>query len=148
MADPIAPPFEARPIYLVLAFFVLVVLGLWMTWRITAYKSKVVPEYSLKTVSRSEKKTWLIQINDVLERYGNTDPRVYHLELAKILREAAGTRLGADVSSWTGTDVSKVPQLASFGRLITAFEEPSFAESASTQPAESANVAKEAISQW
>ena len=148
MADPIAPPFDARPIYLVLAFLGLLVLALWMTWRVSAYRAKVAPEFDLKRVSRAEKRTWLTEIDRVLTRYGDSDSRVYHLELAKILREAAGTRLGADVSSWTGADVSRVPQLASFGRLITAFEEPSFAESPASNPAESATVAKEAISRW
>lgn len=122
MVEDLVAPFEASPFYIVAALALLVVLAMWLGWRITSIGAKKRAPVRVRT--------WQKKIDDLREEHRNVgDSRVYALALAKLLRDFGTEKTGSDMSWMSVREATAMSGFTEFGELLSVLEEPSFGAS-------------------
>lgn len=137
MADSLATPFGPPPLFLIIAIGLLIILALWLGWRI----SKLREQPHLTPVRI---RTWQAKIDDAIA--GHHDPRVAALTLAKVLRDYGTERWGVPMASMTVSEIEAGRE--DFARLLRQLEEPSFSPFTSGEVERIADEAKGAVGSW
>lgn len=142
MVDDLVPPFEAATVYLVLTLALLVVLALWLGWRVTRLDEK--PRMAGRRVN-----TWRRRIDKLYAGYRkNGDTRVYCLALAKLLRGFGTEVSGQSMASLSVTEVHHVSGLPEIAQLLRELEDPSFIPSGVGEVGQLTDRAKAAVGGW
>ena len=142
MVDDLVPPFEAATVYLVLTLALLVVLALWLGWRVTRLDEK--PRMAGRRVN-----TWRRRIDKLYAGYRkNGDTRVYCLALAKLLRDFGTERSGQNMASLSAAEVHDVSGQPEFAELLRELEEPSFSPNGMGEVGQLTDRAKAAVGGW
>lgn len=140
MIDDLVAPFEASPFYLVGVVAILLVLALWLGWRISRLKAR--------PASRPPRvHTWQKKI-DQLVSDNVADTRVFALSLAKLLRDYGTARTGNDMSSLSVTDIENGGGSRDFTELLRVLEHPSFSPSGEANRDDLVARAKAVVGSW
>lgn len=139
MIEDLIPPFETSAFYLVGTFLLLVVLALWITWRVTDRKKKT-PQPRVRV--------WQRKIDALRNKYRDGEGRVFALALAKLLRDFGSELSQINMQVLSVAEIRAATHYRGFSDLLTILEEPSFAPESEETIDELTNRAKAVVGAW
>lgn len=142
MVDDLVPPFEAATAYIVITIAFLVILALWLGWRVSRLDEK--PRLAGLRVS-----TWRRRIDKLhTEHRKHGETRVYSLALAKLLRDFGTERSGINMTTLSSAEIDEASGQPAFAQLLRELEAPSFSPSGEGEIGELTERAKAAVGAW